>query len=109
MSETATERWDWVYLVVTVLKTKNTYRLRSKKPNLAPNEFCYAFKITIDKDEWLKRIQEMELEKVSPPEIAKATKSIQLIISKSTATKVIDRLAGREADDEITTPIKEDK
>jgi len=41
------------------------------KPNLAPNEFCYAFKVVIDKTEWFKRIEEVELEKASPPEIAK--------------------------------------
>ena len=67
--ETANERTDWVYLVVTVLKTKNTYRLRKFKPKLAPNEFCYAFKVSIDKNEWFNRLEEVELEKVSPPEI----------------------------------------
>lgn len=94
------ERTDYVYLVVTVLKTKNTYRLRKFKPKLASNEFCYNFKVIIDKKEWFNRIQEIELEKVSPPEIPKP-KNMSLIISKATATRVLDRLAGRESNGEI--------
>lgn len=105
MSDTADERTDWVYLVVTVLKTKNTYRLRKFSPTLAPNEFCFAFKVTIDKNEWFKRIQELELEKVSPPEIPKPM-SMELIISKPTAARILDRLAGREAGDQIITRIE---
>ena len=93
-------REDWVYLVVTVLKTKNTYRLRKFKPKLASNEFCYAFKVSIDKNEWFNRLEEVELEKVSPPEIPQP-KNMSLTIKKSTSTIVLDRLAGREDNEEM--------
>ena len=99
------ERTDWVYLVVTVLKTKNTYRLRRFKPKLASNEFCYNFRVTIDKKEWFNRIEEIELEKVSPPEVPRP-KEMRLIIQKATATIVLDRLAGRESSEEVERPIK---
>lgn len=95
MTDFGSERMDWVYLVVTVKKTKNTYRLRLTKPILAVNEFAYSFKVTIDKKEWLQRITELELEKVSPPEVPKPENLIA-IIPKTIATQALDRLAGRE-------------
>jgi len=93
-------RTDWVYLVVTVLKTKNSFRLMKTKPKLAPNEFCYAFKVSIDKNEWFNRLEEVELEKVLPPELPKP-KNMSLTIKKATSTLVLDRLAGREDSEEV--------
>jgi len=90
---------------VTVLKTKNTYRLRKFKPKLGLNEFCYSFRVTIDKEEWFNRIEEVELEKVSPPELPKPR--LRLIIPKATATLVLDRLAGREESSEEESEVHE--
>lgn len=93
--ETATERTEWVYLIVTILKTKNSYLLRKRKPkSLAPNEICYAFQVTIDKEEWFGRINEYELPKARPPE-AKIHMVTQ-VISKPTAQLVMDRITGKE-------------
>lgn len=90
------ERFEWVYLIVTILKTKNSYRLRKSQPkSLAPNEFCYSFSIIIDTDEWLKRIKEITLEKVSPPELPKPG-NLSLSISRATSTLVMDRLLGKD-------------
>lgn len=92
-------RTDWVYLVVTVLKTKNTYRLRKFKPVLKPNEFCYAFKCEIDINEWLNRVQEIHLPKVIPPEIRQ--QSVKLMIAQSTPDQVMARLTGDETGDKV--------
>lgn len=97
MTDFGSERIDHVYLIVTVKKTKNIYRLRMTKPRMAPNEFCYKFKVTIDKREWFDRITELQLEKVSPPELPKPG-DLSIIIPKATATLVLDRLAGRNED-----------
>lgn len=100
------ERTDIMYLVITILKTKNNYRLRMKKPTpLAPNEFCYAFKVTINKKEWFDRIAEIDLGRASPPEPPKVD-SIQLIMPKATATIVLDRLAGRESKPEVIRKVE---
>lgn len=86
-------RQDWVYLVVTVLKIKNSFRLKKFKPKrLAPNEFCYSFLIEIDEDEWLNRIEEIQLEPIHPPEMTRP--EISLMISKETSEIVLDKLAG---------------
>lgn len=89
-------RNDTVYLIVTVLKTKNTYRLVKFQPtSLKPNEFCLPFRVTIDEKEWFNRIAEtMNLGKISPPEVKKM-EDIGVIISKPTSEIVMDRLAGR--------------
>lgn len=90
-------RTDWVFLVVSVLKTKNTYRLRKFRPVLKPNEFCYAFKCEIDINEWLNRVQEVDLPRVTPPEIRQ--QPVQLMIAQSTPDQVMARLTGDETGD----------
>jgi hypothetical protein len=102
--ETRDERVDTIFIVVTVLKSRNDYRLRKFKPKtLAPNEFCYAFRITIDKKAWFNRVAEIDLGKPRPPEFPKA-RDIRLIIAKATAQQALDRLAGR--DEEILQELK---
>ena len=86
-------RTDWIYLIVKVLKTKNTYRLRKFRPDiLEPNEICYAFKFNLDPKEWLERIQETEIT-ISPPSLQNPEGEVS--IEKSTSQKVVDRMAGR--------------
>jgi len=89
------ERSDKVYLVVTVLKTKNSYRLFKSRPRLNPNEFCYAFKVTIDMKEWFGRIEEVDLGKVTPPNLPKP-EGLELIVEKDIGLRVVDRLLGRD-------------
>jgi len=96
MFDTATERIEYIYLVVTVLKTKFSYRIRkiTRELKLAPNEFALKIKVSINKDDWFKRIMEVDVGKIVPPSLPKP-EVLEIIVEKDTPQKVIDRLAGR--------------
>lgn len=91
--ETNNERTDYVWLIVTVLKTKNTYRLRRHASTLAQNEFAYRFRIRLDKKDWFQRVEEVDLIPVKPPNLPKA-EPIELLVEKDTPLKVLDRMKG---------------
>lgn len=87
------ERVDWIFLIVKVLKTKNSYRLKKLRPDrLEPNEICYAFRFKLNLKEWLERIEETEIT-ISPPSLQNPEGEVT--IEKATSQKVIDRMAGR--------------
>lgn len=89
-------RYETVYLIVTILKTKNTFKLRKFLPkSLAANEVALKFKLELDTNEWFKRVKEVQLGKISPPEILQA-RDMSIIIRKSTPNLVMDRLVGRD-------------
>ena len=100
-----TIRNQWVYLVVTILRTKNSYRLKMFEPKLKTNEFCYRIKVSVDEQEWFKRIEELDVGKISPPELSKLD-NMQVIMAPATSAVVLNRLAGRESPDQILKEIK---
>ena len=87
-------RYDHVYVVATVGVRKNSYRLLNRKPkSLRQNEFCYGLKIETDTDAWQKRMKEVALDRVIPPEVLRITES-QPGLEKSTGDQVLERLKG---------------
>ena len=91
------EREDEVFLVVTVLKTKNNYVLRMKEPgNLAPNQVCHRIKFTMDKRDWFNRISDVspDLTKLKPPGAPKIYME-ETVYGKTTGEKVMDRMQNR--------------
>lgn len=89
-------RIDHVYLIATIGKKRNSYRLLMRVPKtLAANEVCYNFQVDVETDDWFKRIQEISLGVVKPPNFPGMTLT-KITIEKDTPFKVIDRLTGRE-------------
>lgn len=95
LPEKMSPRRDQVFIVVTILKTKNTYELKMKKPALGPNQFAYRVEINVDPSEWFNRIADVSMPKVSPPEAYKID-VVGADIGKSNAENVMDRLTGRK-------------
>jgi len=87
-------RKDEVWIVVTILKTKNTYNLRMKKPALAPNQFAYRVEINVDPKEWFNRIADVIMPRVSPPEAYRIDVA-GIDVGKSNAEQVMERLKGK--------------
>jgi len=86
-------RKDQRFLIVTVLKTKNNYELKVKKPVLAPNQFCYRLEVVVDPKEWFNRIADVVLPRMTPPE-AYRLNDVGVDIGQSNAEEVMDRLKG---------------
>ena len=87
-------RMDYIYIVVTVNRRRNSYALKMRYPRLDQNQFAYRFKIETDEKEWQKRIKEVELEKVEPPHLPDP-KVIEFLVEKDTPQKVLERMAGK--------------
>ena len=89
-------RYDDIYVVVTVGARVNSYRLLVREPrSLKQNEYCYKLTFETDMDAWKKRIEEVKLPKIIPPEVVRLREKMTSQVEKSTPEKVLDRLAGR--------------
>lgn len=87
-------RSDWIYVIVTVGRRKNSYRIRVRPPDrLKQNEFAYKMHIEVDEDDWMDRVKEVEIPIVQPPNLPKP--DISIIVEKETPLKVLDRLGGK--------------
>lgn len=87
-------RADTVYLVITVLKTKNSYELKIRKPTLAPNQVAYKIHLNLNTEEWFDRITDTSPITIKPP------KTTALLFSspefgQTTGQKVMNRLTGK--------------
>ena len=81
------------YLVVTVRKKSVGVEVRMKQPkSLEPNQMAYHFSIEIDEDKWFKRVHEIDLGKVNPPETKMGMNSPDF--GDTTAQKVMKRMVG---------------
>ncbi len=88
------EATDYIWIVVTVNKQSTSVRMllrEVKTKNLAPNEYCYKFKITTDFKKWDDRTQTFELPQANPPE-APGVLMQSLVIGKSITEKVTEVL-----------------
>ena len=91
--DTKDTRVDYIYLIVTVLKTKNKYRLRHHVYSLQPNEFAYRFNIFLNLQDWFKRIKEVELPQPQPINLPEPA-VLECVVEPDTGTKVLRRLKG---------------
>ena len=87
-------RIDRVYLVVTVNKRTNAFRLMKRMPKLKQNEFAYFISVELDIEKWLNRVYEVNLPKVLPPR-PPHPKILEAMVELDTVTKVIDKLTER--------------
>jgi hypothetical protein len=87
-------RTDHIYLVVTIGKRVNSYYLRVKEPTLAPNQYAYRIMIQTDEREWMNRISQLNLIKVTPP-ARPVVMDTDVLMGKDITTKTLDRMAGR--------------
>lgn len=85
-------RRDTLYLVVTVLKTKNTYEIKMRKPTLGANQFAYKLNFNTETDQWFDRILDTKPLTTNPPEVAGMPVIEDLDFGKTTSEKVMDRL-----------------
>jgi len=84
----------FVYLIVTIGRKNNSYRICKFKPkHLKLNEFAWYFKISIDKDEWLDRIKEADLGKAEPPNFPECVLESELV-EKTEEHEVFERITG---------------
>lgn len=91
-----TMRHELVYVIVTVGVRKSSFRLLNRKPrSLKQNEYCYALVFETDMDAWQKRLKEVTLPKVLPPEVIRMSEKNSALVEKSTPDQVMDRLSGR--------------
>lgn len=84
------------YIVVTVLKTKNSFELRMRKPkNLAPNQVAIRHSFEIETDDWLNRLLDGQVLKGKPPRpyLANGTPGA-IEYGETTSEKVIKRMTG---------------
>ncbi len=86
-------RRDTLFVVVTVGRKKNSYSLRMKLPKLTQNQFAYRLHISTDEEEWKKRVQDVELDKVKPANLSDFFKA-QGFTDDDSETKVMKRLGG---------------
>lgn len=88
-------RKEWVYLVVTINKRSNSYRLVKKQPNsLAANEICYGFQVTIDEEEWFEQIKMIEMPPISRPQGNLGL--VKQFVGTPEASRVMNRLKGED-------------
>lgn len=68
-------RVDSVWVVVTVLKTKNNYSLRKtepKKGSLGTSQYAFKMTFELDLSEWFNRVVDLEFNyRLTPPEASK--------------------------------------
>lgn len=89
------KRTNWIYIIVTVGRIRNSYKLCKREPkSLAGNQFAYYLRIETDEDDWIGRIQRVELARVAPRALP-VLSEIKTLVGKTEDEKVIDRLRGR--------------
>lgn len=92
--------YDYVWVVATVGRRKNSYALRVREPKtLAPNQFAYRLRIPFDREQWQDRIAEVELTEVEPPKLPEP-QTIETLVEKDTPQRVLDSLVGRDDGEE---------
>ena len=81
---------DTVFIVVTVQKRQNSYRLCKRKPKLNQNEFAYQLDIKLDKGEWFDRIAEVEVPIMHPPQLPQLGLAVH--VEQDTPSQVLERM-----------------
>jgi hypothetical protein len=89
------DRKDTLFIVVTIMKTKNKYELRMRKPtDLAPNQVAVQVGFTLKKDQWFNRILQAgpyQLDAGLPLHFAIDT----MELGKTVPEKVLERMTGK--------------
>jgi hypothetical protein len=88
--------YDYIWIIVTVGRRKNSYDLRVREPkSLQQNQFAYRLKIPFDRNAWFDRIEEVDMITVDPPAFPKPDITAT-IVEPPTAQKVLDTLKGKD-------------
>jgi hypothetical protein len=83
-----------VFVIATVRKKTTIFETRVRQPRaLAPNQFAVHLTMEVDENDWLKRMREINLGKVRPPEF-KADVA-DAMVGPTTAETVLRRMTER--------------
>jgi len=83
-----------VWIMATIGGRKTSFLLRLTKPrSLPPNTIALQVSFKVDLDDWMKRIAEVNLGTISPPEVPDSGFAVS--IGEDTPTKVLKRMRGQ--------------
>jgi hypothetical protein len=83
-----------VFVIATVKKRATTFETRVRQPrSLAPNQFAVHLTMEVDENDWLKRVKEISLGRVRPPELR--AEIDDAMIGPTTAETVLKRMTSQ--------------
>jgi hypothetical protein len=87
---------DHIYIVCTVRKRVNSYRLLTRPPKtLEINEICFHLTVPFDRSQWFNRTIDISYDQPIKPPIFQKPNSEEVIQPQHPANQVLDRMTGR--------------